>query len=277
MRSRAARHAAGLLTAMQLAACVDPTGPLPSGAEAFEPPRAYARWWALTEACSGTSASYRAVTWYRAPGASILHQGRELAGFWRANGNAIVLADEHVYDGPTVRHEMLHAILRRPGHPREQFLEACSALLRCQGSCIADAGQWKAPVVDAVTLPPDSLTIASTVELLPADADGHRWLGLWVTVTNARAASVIVAAPGDPVTPPTFGFDLRGPPGAVMGSEVAADSSVLYFEPGATKRWLFEFRVGVDPSLQPVTPGEYRVRGTYARGLAPFDTIVVAP
>src|SRR5215208_5782806 len=233
---------------LALAACSLITWPVPDGAERFARPDVYARWWALTEACSGYSGDMGAVHWYRVPGSTFIRDGRSVGGYWNRYTNRIVLAEEGIEQGPIVRHEMLHALLQRGGHPRLQFLGACASLLYCQGICVEDAGRWQAPRKDYVILSPESLDVASRAELLPREADGQRWLTLEVSVRNPRGRALVVAAPGDPVTPPTFGFDLRGPSGGISGGEVATDSSTLFFEPFETKKWLFEFKVASDLS-----------------------------
>src|SRR5687767_13898568 len=55
--------------AVGLAACsslVDPD--LPVNARQFTPPPVYARWWAMTQACSGLSGDLASVSWYVVPG-----------------------------------------------------------------------------------------------------------------------------------------------------------------------------------------------------------------
>lgn len=258
---------------------------LPPGAEAFAPPTVYARWWAMTEACSGRSADLGAVHWYRVPGSRFMHGGQPTAGYWNKYTNRIVLAVEGIAQGPIVRHEMLHALLQGGGHPRSQFLGACASLVLCQGMCIKDAGRWHLPRQDYGVLPPESLDVASRAELLPRESDGQRWLTLMVTVRNPRGRAVVVAAPGDSVTPPTFGYDLRGPvqswrpfrAGGISGGEVATDSSILFFQPFETKQWLFEFRVTSDLSEHHISPGKYLIRGDYARRRTVYDTIAVSP
>jgi hypothetical protein len=129
-----------------------------------------------------------------------------------------------------------------------------------------------------VVLPPESLDVASRAKLLPAESDGQRWLELEVTVRNSRGRAVVVAAPGDRVTPPTFGFDVRGLPGRGMsGGEVATDSSTLFFQPFETKKYLFEFQVASDLSRDHIPPGKYLVRGDYARHRTVGDTIAISP
>lgn len=260
-----------------LTACSFIVDPLPRGAERFAPPAVYARWWAMTEACSGRSGSMRAVDWYRVPGSQFMRGDQPAGGYWNRYTNRIVLAEVGIEHGPTVRHEMLHALLKAGGHPRSQFLDACAALVYCQGSCISDAGRWQLPQGDYVVLPPDSLDVTSRAELLPPESDGQRWFALEVTVRNQRARAVIVAAPGDPETPPTFGYDLRGPFGGILGGEVATDSSTLFFRPFETKQRQFEFLVASDLSQHHITPGKYLVRGDYARHWSAYDTVAVSP
>ncbi len=260
-----------------LAACSLISAPLPSGAKRFVPPDVYARWWAMTEACSGRSGSLGTVQWYRVPGSQFVHGRQKASGYYSKYANRIVLAEQGKERGPIVRHEMLHALLNRDGHPRSQFLGGCASLVFCQGICVEDAGHWHPPQGSYVVLPPESLDVASSAELLPAESDGERWFTLWVTVRNPRDRAVVVVTPGDPVTPPTFGYDLRGPAGGISGGQVATDSSTLFFQPLETKRWLFEFRVASDLSEEHVPPGDYLARGGYARRWGAYDTIAVRP
>lgn len=258
-----------------LTACSLITGPLllPPGAESFAPPAVYARWWALTEACSGRSGDLRAVRWYRVPGSQFTIERQEASGYYNYYSNRLIIAEEVLENGPIVRHEMLHALLQRRGHRRSEFLGACASLVLCQGICITKAGPWHPPQQNYVILPPESLDVSSRAELLPAQPDGERWLTLWVIVRNPRDRAVVVAAPGDPVAPPTFGYDLRGPAGGISGGEVATDSSTLFFQPLETKRYLFEFKVASDLSEHCVPPGDYLVLGSYARRRSAYERV----
>jgi hypothetical protein len=206
-----------------------------------------------------------------------MRDGQWVGGYWNRYTNRIVLVEIGIDRGPLVRHEMLHALLQTGGHPRSQFLAACASLVSCEEICIEDAGRWQLPRQDYVVLPPESLDVASRAELLPRESDGQRWFELEVSVRNPRARAVMVAAPGDPVTPPAFGFDLRGPSGGISGDDVATDSSTLFFQPFETKQWLFEFRVASDLSEYHISPGTYLVRGGYARRWSVYDTIAVSP
>jgi hypothetical protein len=260
-----------------VAACSEITEPLPPNAEQFAPPAVYARWWAMTEACSGRSGDLGAVNWYRVPGSGFVYRGHSVSGYQSSYTNRIVLAEEAIEQGPLVRHEMLHAVLRASGHPRSQFLGSCASLVLCQGICVEDAGPWHAPRQDYVVLPPESLDVASRAELLAPESDGNRWVALEVSVRNPRGLALVVAAPGHPVTPPTFGYDVLGTSEGIALTQIATDSSTLFFQPFETKQWLFEFRVTSDLSQYGIPPGDYQMRGGYARRWSVYETIAVSP
>jgi hypothetical protein len=281
---------AALLLAAGGAACSLITEPLPADAEPFAPPAVYARWWAMTEECSGLSGNFDDVSWYRVPGTRFMHGGREAGGSWSKFANRIVLAESNVENGDMVRHEMLHALRGLPGHTRSQFLGTCASLVLCQGSCIDDAGRWQLPRRDYVILPPESLEVSFSAKVLPRESDGQRWFELEVSVGNPRGRAVLVAAPGDAVTPPSFGYDLRGPAsginagGGIEGGDVVTDSSTLFFEPFETKQRLFEFQVKPEVFdgrtsglMYHLSPGTYLVRGTYAWHRPPYGTLEVSP
>lgn len=261
-----------------LMGCRLATEPLPPSAESFEAPAVYARWWALTEACSGRTGDLAAIHWFQVPGRWDFptSDGREVSGYTEWRRDRIVLAGDLVYDGATVRHEMLHALLRQSGHPDAQFRGSCAGLVGLPGT------PWFLPTEDYAHLPPDSLVVAIDAELLPRETDGERWLSALVTVRNSRGRAALVAAPGDAVTPRSFGYLLRGPSGGYQGGVVATDSSVLFFEPFETKRWLFEFRVGTATALgfvgiDSIGPGTYQVQGDYATRWSVPATVEVSP
>ena len=250
---------------------------MPRGAEEMSPPAVYARWWQLTESCSGRSRDLASIRWYRTPGSSFIHDGEPAAGL--SFGNRIVIAQEYLYDGPIVRHEMLHALLGDGGHPRSAFLGSCAALVYCFDKCARDGGPWTASSSYQL-IAPDSLDVGVAVDLTSAP-DGDRWLNEWVTVRNPRARAIVVVAPGPPRTPNTFEYQLWGPFGGIQGGLLAGDSSVLFFAPFESKRWLFEYRVGSTLSQYTVPimipPGTYGARVAYARKWSTMDTIVIAP
>lgn len=228
----------------------------------------------------------RTVNWYHVPGSQFTVERQRAAGYYNHFSNRLILADSVLEQGDVVRHEMLHAVLQQRGHPRSQFLGACASLVDCQGNCVKAAGPWRAPTNAYVGLPVDSFEITSHAELLPRDADGQRWLSLWVGVQNPKDANVALRPTSWRIvdgrivrvfdsTPHAFEFDLRGPTGGLSGGEIVSDSSARVFSPFETKRWLFEFRVGAELSTHSVTRGRYLVRGGYAHHWAAYDTVVV--
>lgn len=252
---------------------------LPAGAEEMTAPAVYARWWSLVEACSDRSGSMSSVRWYRTPGSSFALNGQREAGMWRSRGNRIVIAGDAVSDGSLVRHEMLHALLRVPGHPPAQFRQACSSLVSCLDVCADQARKGWRPPSQYVGLPPESLAVSSTAELMPRESDGQRWVSLWVTARNPLAQSVRVSMRGNTRALPTFGYDLQGPAGGIGADLVVLDSSTSFFAPRETKRWLFEFRVAdsLSATLFVVPAGQYLMRGAYARRWTNYDTLTVTP
>lgn len=269
-----------LLTASALcSACsriTDP--PLPSGARSLTPPAVYQRWWRDTEACSGASGPLASVTWFYVPGASkIAFNQREVDGYWSFHGNQIVLAGDAIYNGQSVRHEMLHALLpkTRGGHPRSYFLGACAGIVACMDDCIEGTAS-SAP--GAIIVPADSLSISVEVRPVPAGAkiDGGVF-SVMVLTRNSAAHPVIVDSPrGKSTYPRTFGFDLRDPRiGSVMGDTYAVDSSSLFFAPGETKRYLFDFVMG-DAMPNP-PPGAYLVRGALGTHWTDYVSFTLSP
>lgn len=110
--------AVGLLVA--LTGCgFDPEGDMP-----LDPPPVYREWWAKTEACSGRKGDFERVSWSVIEGYSFPCSSGECAGHWRTNHH-IYLAGDWVMDEMVVRHEMLHDLLGRPGHPDPPFGVGC--------------------------------------------------------------------------------------------------------------------------------------------------------
>ncbi|MEO8450271.1 MAG: hypothetical protein ABI647_10800 [Gemmatimonadota bacterium] len=101
---------------------------LPVGSVRFAPPAQYAEWFAKTEACSGISGDAQAIAWYVVPGAETFETeaGRKV-GMWERDksGARIVLAGNYENSEMAVRHEMLHHLLDRTGHPPEYFVTRC--------------------------------------------------------------------------------------------------------------------------------------------------------
>ena len=113
-----------------LAACemLGPPSELPANAQLMAPPAAYRDWWARTEACSGQEGDFDQVRWYVVPGVSEFETSAgPKVGLWShsSEGMRIVVADGYAENELVIRHEMLHALLDRGGHPEEYFTDRC--------------------------------------------------------------------------------------------------------------------------------------------------------
>jgi hypothetical protein len=271
------RLAAAALLGASMAGCRVLTAPeRPTGSIALERPAVYARWWAMTEACAGVRAPLGDIDFYEVPGiASFSIEGHsDVVGYWTAGGNQIVMAGDFVLDGGAVRHEMLHAITRAPGHPPHQFLGRCAGIVDCGPSCVKDAGPL--PPAEGATV--GSGTLQVRVSLDPAEPrsgvdDGH--FSVIVSATNPAPNPVVVALDGG-LTPRTFLYEVRGP-AAVQGGTLAWSEASLRFGPGETKRQVFDFSIGNAPFERKIPPGAYTVRGAFGIRNSPTVGVQVGP
>ena len=97
----------------------------PDNVYQFTPPTAYAGYWAQMEACSGLSANFARVTWFKADSVMNIPDVGTFAehpfGFADWKDHRIALSGNSTDDAVVVRHEMLHELLQRDGHPPEFF------------------------------------------------------------------------------------------------------------------------------------------------------------
>lgn len=256
--------------AAAIIACESTVAPLPSNATAYQPSAVYARWWAMTAACSGYRGILPYVRWYSVPGSTVYLNGRWVNEYWASRGNIIVIPDSLADYATGVRHEMLHALLRVAGHPRDQYLGACAGAVDCGEPCVRDAGPWSAPAPYTPAQKPLVLSAEST--LLPLEADGQRWFRVRVIATNPVDQAVMVSAGTS-----GFGYVVSSPTGGLGTSVPAADSSTFYFGPRETKEWPFEFRVTSSRSRFTLPAGEYFVRGSFADRWTDSVHVTISP
>jgi len=227
-------------------ACRELTAPLPAGAIAWNPPARFALWWQMTESCSGRRGDLRAIRWYVVPNVSSIDVDGEQVQGVTFGTDRIVLAEPYRLDGSLVRHEMLHALLRVGGHPRDAFLVACDGIVVCDSVCEADAGGRTAPAPDAVEI--DSRDLITRVEIVPQQPSGSRNDGAVaaiVSITNPRSTPAWVRltpqAPGDSFSH-TFGiaFDY-GDTGDVFASSYSFTGEPRFpLGPNETRRWVWD-------------------------------------
>jgi hypothetical protein len=111
--------------------CQLPTAPLPDGAVSYAPnPQSVSTWWQQVEECSGLRGDLSRVLFFLVPDAATFRwEGRDVIGLWMERDNRIVLAGDFAFRDQNVRHEMLHALTRMSGHPREYFVDKCGAIV----------------------------------------------------------------------------------------------------------------------------------------------------
>ncbi len=269
-RSAYFRHLQVVVAAVMSANCKGPVDPaLPTGAVRFDPPAVYATWWQMVQSCSSNHGELSAVSWYQVPGTPTIpfEGGGSVGGYWSEASNEIVLAGASTLDGGLVRHEMLHALVRVPGHPRAEFLAACAGTVECDAACIDDAGPPPPPNSASVTVTPDKLHV--TVSVAPSDPrplinDG--FLAVTVLATNPTRSPMIVALPGSYPGHIGAGFEYRLENLAsgfdTVGTVAAFDSAVVFFAAGETKRYVFDFRVQ-SATWPGLVPGAYLISGSY--------------
>lgn len=244
---------------------VDPK--LPADAEQFTPPPVYSTWWKMTQACSSLSGSLGAVTWYKTDQiVHDVHTGDVIAGYWTAASNSIVLTGSVMLDGEIVRHEMLHALVRKAGHPRDQFLGKCAGTVSCEDACVADAGAFPTPPETPVHVGRDSIEITIDVEPnTPVRAVDEGRFSITILTRNLSSHWVTVTPEATALSEnQTFSIDVHGANGATGRSELANDPSQKIFAPHEIKRHVFDLVIGDYPFTNQLLPGDYIVRGGFA-------------
>jgi hypothetical protein len=272
--------AAVMAASLGVAACggsVD--APLPSDAEQFVPPAVYATWWNMTRACSGLTGSLEAVTWYKTSTPQYdPRTGERVIGRWTAGSNSITMAADAILRGGAVRHEMLHALMAKAGHPRSEFLDNCGGTVDCANACILDAGAYPAPPETPLHVRADAMDISVDIEPRnPAAAVDGGFFTITVLARNPSTHWASVAPIfAETDTMRTFSFLVSGTAGMTTGL-IALDPSERIFAPGETKRLVFDFRVGDDAFSQQLPAGSYAVRGAYSDFWSSDSSFVIGP
>jgi hypothetical protein len=106
-----------------LSACKPSTSPqdVLRDARPFTPPPAYAALWRGLERCSGLRGDYASVRFYTVDSLDNHAVGRTV-------GRSVYLVRLFRDSEPVVRHEMLHVLLQRNGHPAQYFRGPCGNL-----------------------------------------------------------------------------------------------------------------------------------------------------
>jgi hypothetical protein len=101
---------------------------LPEGAIPMEAPPEYLGWFAKTESCSALRGQFQSLQWFVVPNVEAFPtQEGPKVGMWEKSGNSarIVVAGRYTGHEMVIRHEILHHLLDREGHPSEYFVDRC--------------------------------------------------------------------------------------------------------------------------------------------------------
>jgi hypothetical protein len=228
-------------------------------------PAVYALWWNMVEACSGITRPLANVTWYRVLNAEYIKlNGQFDTGYWSSASNEIVLADGSIWDGALVRHEMLHALLRQPSHPRSAFLGSCDGIVVCELECAADARGDPPTEFHGRPFPSDSIEVAYHIDpALPSASTNDGMITITVLATNPTSDSVTAVLNPHGVSGVSFGAQLNGPRGGIGLQTSFNDSSLVRFRPHQTKQAAFDFRIGTNSTAGELVPGEYGLSVAY--------------
>jgi hypothetical protein len=119
----------GLAVLLPSCSSLGPSEPkLPAGAVALATPAIYRDWHQRTQSCSGLAGDFSTVQFYVVPGVDTFPtEVGPKVGMWTREGrtNRIIVAGNYLAHEMVVRHEMLHALLQREGHPSSYFVERC--------------------------------------------------------------------------------------------------------------------------------------------------------
>jgi hypothetical protein len=266
---------------LAVSACTSPTEPqFPGDALALDVQPQFVLWWRMTEACSGRRGDLSAIRWYVQPGVEALHipgDAGDYGAYWWASGNRILLTERAVTDGWLVRHEMLHALLGRAGHPRGEFVDRCGGIVTCTGECQREAGSGPQPAPDAVEI--DATELDVSVSVVPAPTfgihDNGGWFAYIVTATNPRAEAVWVRVQRprpDLHGAVTFGF-VEGPS---VWSYAYTTERRIAFGPRQTKRYTYD-RGPIAGRASAYKAGLHAVRGFFNTDTTPPVSFTILP
>lgn len=249
---RTLRPALRAACALALAACSEPTAPIPQDATEFTPPSHYAFWWSLTQQCSGRTARYEDVRWYSVPANYVAVQnGDTLTGEWFPRTNQIVLSQSGLKDPELIRHEMLHSLMNQTTHARDAFLTRCNGYVSCVDQCARDVSPIDTlPQPGAEELDPTKLNVRLAIapdSVTAAANDG--WFVIVLSVTNPIAHAVRVRLPrvvGNTEWILAHGFTIgpSGPPAPTAfldgGSAYRFENDSLGFDAGETRNLVID-------------------------------------
>lgn len=256
--------------AMALVACDALRPHFPDDATRYEPSIRYKAWWQAVEACSGRTAPLGAIHWYSAGEETIPFDEDGVNGIaYRGTAPVIVIASRHLNDGDVVRHEMLHVLLDRDGHPGEYFVQRCGGIVTCQDACLREAGYPTDPPVADTTV--DIRLLPATVRVYPNQVSltaDSGWVTVVVETRNPLPRPVAVLLPTPTRIQRLLWYDLQ----AIARDSTSTFLSQVVFGPSAPSRAAFDVRISPQTS-----PGSRELRGGFSINSAATATLQIRP
>jgi hypothetical protein len=236
---------AGLVTS-----CVVTTEPgFPSAARRVTPPAQFSVWWRVTESCAGVQRDFHAVQWYVVPDEELNVDGVHYDGYTWSGASPRIVVEESMLDaaGSLIRHEMLHALLNRGGHPRQYFVERCGDIVSCEARCVDEAGGYPPPTTTDAIVDADRLEVRAFITPTPVSRSADSsWLAVVVEAHNPLPIPIRVRIDKDIVrggfSGIQFWYEATG--GLALGMTGTLDSLVA-FGAGQTHRAVFDAKAHV--------------------------------
>lgn len=189
--------------------------------------------------------------------------GKIYDGYWYVGSNQIAVVAGRELDGALIRHEMLHALLRRSDHPRAAFVESCGGVVDCDEGCdaLGEGGRGVPAAAREVTPAGLDVSIAAAPAAPSFGADSGRF-ALTVSARNPTAEPVWVRLPDEKTfayVPLTDGY---------AGTYRQTAAPRWAFRAGETRRYVFDLEY---------PPGTFSYQGGFAGHFGQPATVTVAP
>jgi hypothetical protein len=154
----------------------------PADAEPLEPGAKYAVMWRTVEWCAGKRGDLGAIAWFVTDVPARTANDDDVSGSWWISKNHVYLTRAYAEDESVIRHQMLHALLRRKHHT-EEFIGSCGDIVACYLECQRQAGgPPPRPPFPAPFVPSDTLEV-ETHAIEPRLADSG-WVAIVVSARN---------------------------------------------------------------------------------------------
>ena len=232
----------------------------PGGADRIAERPEYLMWWKLVEECSGRRRRMD-VEWYSTNGRLIEHGDVWASGLFRPYPDRIALVDPS--KGPVARHEMLHAILERDGHPLDAFAGACAGVV---DFVVPPYYGVPAKEIGVAPVMRTDSALSIVVTTSPAVPSLSTYGGHYVFVAELtnRTGKYVRVTPG---TDPSLFVQYADSVGVRRVNYRLTNDDYVYFAPGQTRRVILDATV--------YKTGSYDAIAGYGRARSPSVKLVL--